>query len=263
MTIPYLHDIINYNKAIENISNKWKIQINMHVNFISSNDTGEILTIFVLSDNEDIRLGNETGDIIKGLINSFLNNYQEEEIILRNGSNFVSEVDLLSYHIYKTSLRRGNSYIKSSEWIANKKTTINPKNKWGNNKCFEYSIIIALHHQDFDNHPERISSFHEYFSYDYNWKIIEFSAGIKDWKRFEKNNKTIALNVLFVPHSEKTINLAYKSKYNRKRKNQVVLLMITDGKKWHYIALKDERTDDGFNSPIKSLSRLFRGITCT
>ena len=64
MTIPYLHDIINYNKAIENISNKWKIQINMHVNFISSNDTGEILTIFVLSDNEDIRLGNETGDII-------------------------------------------------------------------------------------------------------------------------------------------------------------------------------------------------------
>ena len=37
--------------------------------------------------------------------------------------------------------------------------------------------------------------------------------------------------------------------------------MITDGKKWHYIALKSERTDDGFNRPIKSLSRLFRGIT--
>ena len=27
-----------------------------------------------------------------------------------------------------------------------------------------------------------------------------------------------------------TINLAYKSKYNRKRENQVVLLMITNGK---------------------------------
>ena len=37
--------------------------------------------------------------------------------------------------------------------------------------------------------------------------------------------------------------------------------MITDGKKWHYIALKSERTDDGFNRPIRSLSRLFRGIT--
>ena len=66
---------------------------------------------------------------------------------------------------------------------------------------------------------------------------------------------------MFVPHNEKTINLAYKSKYNRKRENQVVLLMITNGEKWHYIALKSVRTDDGFNRPIRSLSRSFRGIT--
>ena len=37
--------------------------------------------------------------------------------------------------------------------------------------------------------------------------------------------------------------------------------MITNGEKWHYIALKSEPTYDGFNRPIKSLSRLFRGIT--
>ena len=66
---------------------------------------------------------------------------------------------------------------------------------------------------------------------------------------------------MFVPHNEKTINLACKSKYNRKRENQVVLLMITNREKWHYIALKSEHTDDGFNRSIKSLSRLFRGIT--
>ena len=130
MIKPYLSDLINENKAIETSSNEWKIQINMHINFVSSNDTGEIRTVFVWSDNEEIRLGNETDDIIKGLINSFLNNYQKEEIILRNGSNFVFEsVDLLSYHIHKTSLKRGNSYIKSPEWIANKKATINPKNE--------------------------------------------------------------------------------------------------------------------------------------
>ena len=60
---------------------------------------------------------------------------------------------------------------------------------------------------------------------------------------------------------KKTINIAYKSKPNRKRENQVVLLMITNGEKWHYIALKSERTDDGLNRPIKILSRLVRGIT--
>ena len=37
--------------------------------------------------------------------------------------------------------------------------------------------------------------------------------------------------------------------------------MITNGEQWHYIALKSVRTDDGFNRPIRSLSRLFRGIT--
>ena len=159
---PYLSDLINDHKAIETSSNEWKIQINMHINFVSSNDTGEIRTIFVWSDNEEIRLGNETDDIIKRLINSFLNNYQKEEIILRNGSNFVFEsVDLLSYHIHKTSLKRGSSYIKSPEWILNKKATINPKNE--DNRCFEYSIVAALYHKEIKNHPERISRIHHYF----------------------------------------------------------------------------------------------------
>ena len=71
----------------------------------------------------------------------------------------------------------------------------------------------------------------------YNWEGIDFSAGIKDWKKFEQNNKTIALNILFVPHHEKT-NLAYKSKYNHKHENQLLLLMITNGEQWYYIALK-------------------------
>ena len=43
--------------------------------------------------------------------------------------------------------------------------------------------------------------------------------------------------------------------------------MITDDKqsdkidKWHYIALKSDSVDNGFNRPTRSLSRLFRGIT--
>ena len=95
----------------------------------------------------------------------------------------------------------------------------------------------------------------------------DFPAGIKDWKKFEQNNKEITLNILYVPPNRKIVNLACKSKYNRKRKNQVVLLMITDGKqsdeidKLHYIALKSVSTDNGFNHPRRNLSRLFRGIT--
>ena len=56
-------------------------------------------------------------------------------------------------------------------------------------------------------------------------------------KKLEQNNKTIALNVLFVSHNTETIRVAYRSEYNHKRKKQVILLMITDGKKWHYLAV--------------------------
>ena len=47
----------------------------MHANFVSPNDTGETRTIFVWSDNEEFRSGNETDDIIKRLLNPFLTNY--------------------------------------------------------------------------------------------------------------------------------------------------------------------------------------------
>ena len=56
------------------------------------------------------------------------------------------------------------------------------------------------------------------------------------------------LNVLYVPHNTKKINIAYKSKHNLTREKQVILLMISNGEKWHYLT-------------VKNLSGLFRGIT--
>ena len=71
----------------------------------------------------------------------------------------------------------------------------------------------------------------------YNWERVEFPAGLKDWIKFERNNKTIALNILFAPHNTEKLRVAYRSKYNHKREKQVILLMITDGKKSHYLAV--------------------------
>ena len=47
------------------------------------------------------------------------------------------------------------------------------------------------------------------------------------------------MNILFVPHNKKEIKPAYISKHNHKRKNQVILLIITDdGERWHYLAVR-------------------------
>ena len=95
---PYLLDLINDHKTAE--SGEWKIQLNMHVIFISSNDTGETRTIIILSDNEEIMLGNKTNGIITN--KSLLNNYHKEEQIMREASDFKFEsVELLDYKLHK------------------------------------------------------------------------------------------------------------------------------------------------------------------
>ena len=58
----------------------------------------------------------------------------------------------------------------------------------------------------------------------------------KDWKKFESSNETIALNMLYVPYNSKKIRQGYISKHNSTRKNQGILLMITDNKIWYYLA---------------------------
>ena len=68
---------------------------------------------------------------------------------------------------------------------------------------------------------------------------IDFSSDQRDWKEFEQNNTSIALNVLFVSYNSEEIKLAYKSNYN-KRKNQVILLMINDeANNCYYFAVKN------------------------
>ena len=52
---------------------------------------------------------------------------------------------------------------------------------------------------------------------------------------------------MFIPEEENIIH-AYKSKYNLTSANQVILLMINDGDKWHSLT-------------VRRLSALLRGIT--
>ena len=101
---------------------------------------------------------------------------------------------------------------------------------------FQNALDDALNYQNIESHPQRISKLKPYIN-KYNWEGIDFPAKPKEWKKFERNNKTIALNILFIPHNTEIIRVAYRSEYNHKRKKQVILLMITDGKKWHYLAI--------------------------
>ena len=181
------------------------------------------------SNNVEIMIGSETNEVIEEPFESFLQKYQEGLEESMRGSEFVYDsVDVSYNNLNKVNLSRSVSYIDSPKWLKNKKATINPKNK--DDKCFQYALTGALNYEQLKDHPERISKIKPFID-QYNWKEIDFPSHGKDWKKFESNNKSIALNILYVPHNTEKIRHAYKSKYNLTRKNQVILLMITDGEK--------------------------------
>ena len=138
------------------------------------------------------------------------------------------------YDFNKISISRGGSYINSPKWLKNKKSTINPKNN--DCKCFQYAVTLALYLDKINSHPEKIYKIKSFIE-QYNWKDIDFPSTSKDWKKFELNNE-IALNILYVPHNTKKIEIAYKSKHNLTREKQVILLMISNGANWHYLVVK-------------------------
>ena len=86
---------------------------------------------------------------------------------------------------------------------------INPKNH--DDKCFQYALTVALNYQNIKNNPERILKIKP-FTDQYNWKNISFPSHKKDWKSFESSNKSIALNIFYIPYNTKETRHAYKSK---------------------------------------------------
>ena len=153
----------------------------MHVNFISSRDTGETRIYYVWSDNVSIMRGKNTNAIIKEIFRSFLQNYQQELKMIK-GSNFVFEsVDLLDYKLHRVRLRTSGSYIKSPEWLLHKGATINPKNE-NDDECLRRSRISALNYnkitkKEFENIFKKIK--HE---------DKDFSFHKMNWENFKQNN---------------------------------------------------------------------------
>ena len=119
----------------------------------------------------------------------------------------------------------------SPEWISSKKASINPKNE-KDNECFKWSIIAGLNYNKIkEKELKKLLKFKRV--------EIDFSSHQRYWENFEQENTLIALDILFLQYNSEEVKLAYKSIYN-KRKNQVILLMINDeANNFYYFAVKN------------------------
>ena len=55
-------------------------------------------------------------------------------------------------------------------------------------------MTVVLNYEQIEKDPQRISRITSFID-QYNWKEINFPLHKKDWKKFESNNKSIALNI--------------------------------------------------------------------
>ena len=224
----------NSNNSNNNIDRaEWKIQLVMQNNFISDKNFEDTRTIYSASKPVEIFMGSDTENAIDTLFNTILDRIQQAiETSNERGSGFTHEsVALLYYYFQKIDIKRGESYVMSPDWIVSKKATINPKNE-KDNECFKWSIIAGLNYNKIkEKELKKLLKFRRVDT--------DFSSYQRDWEEFEQNNTSIALNILFVSHNSEEIKLPYKSNYN-KRKNQVILLMISDeANNYYYFAVKN------------------------
>ena len=169
----YLKDIINNLQK----SYTWKIQLSIIINFFSSKgDRDEERVIYLKCDNIKVIFSDEADEATEELFNSLKNRCQNSlERKLRSSEFVFDHVQLLYYKYHKINLNRGGSYIDSVDCIKTKTQV----KLWRNKK-----------------NPQRITKTKPFMN-TYNWEGINYSSEKDDWKKFEKNNVTIAINVLY------------------------------------------------------------------
>ena len=169
--------------------------------------------MYSTSHNIECIIYNYVNEVVNELFESLLWRYQNNLETAMRGRDFIFDSVQLMYHkCHKVNFKRGGSYIESPDWIKNKKATINPKNE--DNKCFKYAATVALNYKEVKYSPERVSYLKPFIN-KYNWDGKNYPSKMDDWKKFQKNSPTIAVNILYF--KEKEILPAYIPNHNSAR----------------------------------------------
>ena len=153
------------------------------------------------------------------------------DYFIKNNTDQMSEKPIIN----------NSTFIETPTWLKLKRCVLNPQNNV--NKCFQYSVALSLYHEQIGKNYCRIPKIKQHTN-NFYWNNINFSPQEQDYKTFEMNNKSIAMNVLYVQSDTGKISHLYKSEFNKTREKQSILLILTDDEcnspqKQHYVAVKN------------------------
>ena len=162
---------------------------------------------------------------------------QIEYPALRNSKFVFDRVIHMDIDFHRLNLTRGSSYIPLPDWLTKKKAIINPRNS--DTECFKWAVITAMKWEEIDRDCKRVSKLRHYEN-DFDWDGVKFPASLRDIKRFE-SRKEITINILalegkkvYICRKGKEYEQSMGEAYNRVAN----LMLITDGNRKHYVAIK-------------------------
>ena len=120
--------------------------------------------------------------------------HQIKNPALLNSRFVFNKVVYMDVDFHQLNLMRGSSYLLLPEWLARKKTIINPKN--ADREFFKWAIIAASKWEEIDRDSQRIFKL-ERFEADFDWTGIGFPVSFRDIKGFEFRNQ-ISINILAI-----------------------------------------------------------------
>ena len=158
------------------------------------------------------------------------------ETFSTNGSGWILErVEKITLKVAKRNLdKKGASYIQTPKSIKNKNAVINVQNK--DLRCFEYSILAAMHHKELQN-PYRASSYKKWINKEFDMREFPQPLSPKMIYKFEEKY-SFSINLYHIESEGDLITPLLISK--KRSQNPINLLLIEDtkGKSYHYVYIK-------------------------
>jgi len=157
----------------------------------------------------------------------------------QRGSGFVVERILkVTLNIMKYRPLVGSSFLPTPERLAKKHCIINVQNQ--DQHCFAWSVLAALY-PDRNGNAHKVSAYRKYFDNgSLNLHGLQFPLKVENVKKFENQNPSISVNVLYYDQDDVTSEfvVAHMSAH-RDRPKHVNLLLLddSDSGKQHYVLI--------------------------
>ena len=170
---------------------------------------------------------NDIDSIVRSMINHMAQ--QVENPALKDRKFVFDNIMHTDISMHRLNLRRGSSYIPLPDWLAKKKAIINPKNL--DMKCFKWSVIAASKWEEIERDHQRVSKLRRYEG-EFDWSGMSYPVSTKDISKFEIRNR-IGVNILALNG-----RILYICRKDGDYERSVNLMIIEDGDKKHYVAIK-------------------------